>query len=462
MRFSPDIAPIIAGLLSVMFHGLLASLIFVFGSPDYLVDSMILTLSLILAAFGLGYRLAKCNNQLLSLMGLIYIVYFLSLPGLYQLQFDAFPWRDLSTYDPQHIWMASVTVLTGTVFLFLGYLVPVRQKTDDGWTIAGKKRDVVLMQSAILLALLLLALAFALYKFGLGELLSTRGQRGRFAGTRETLAAVGLMVQLPSAIGVMAFIGSVLALRTRTWLSWIVMFICLGANLILNYPLAVARYTFFGMLLAGLFTYVGQWNAKRAGLFFAVFIVSFLTVFQLAGQISRDREVNLDLEIFNPTDYLAHGDLDGFQSVANVTKLVDDRGLSYGNGLLSAALFFVPRAIWTHKEQPTGLAAAQNAGFDFVNVSSPIFSEFYHDFALPGVALGSLLLGLFAKWMERRHVWESFILAAFTIILMRGSLLAVISTPMIAIFGLIFTRFVAQMLLSGNRRERHRRFIPSR
>lgn len=103
-------------------------------------------------------------------------------------------------------------------------------------------------------------------------------------------------------------------------------------------------------------------------------------------------------------------------------------------------MFFVPRSLWEGKALPSGAYTAEKLGYAFTNLSAPAPGELYLEFSYVGVVLGAVAMGyvyrkadtLYAASLAfggiSLHRIQAAMLAGFTIILMRGSLLAVIST----------------------------------
>ena len=136
------------------------------------------------------------------------------------------------------------------------------------------------------------------------------------------------------------------------------------------------------------------------------------------------------------------GDYDAFQQTMNGVVYVDRHGFRSGRQLLSTALFFVPRQVWTSKAEPTGTIIGRDAGYDFLNLSSPAWIEGYIDFSWIGVFAFGFILGLLAGRLERAlvesgsSVWSAIapLYIGYQIIILRGSLLGVV--PYLALWCL--------------------------
>jgi hypothetical protein len=111
--------------------------------------------------------------------------------------------------------------------------------------------------------------------------------------------------------------------------------------------------------------------------------------------------------------------------------------------------FFVPRFFWESKAMPLGIAAADNMGYVYTNLSAPIYAEFYADFGLFSVIILMAILGRSVRSADgfynysinsRRYgvgMLLVSVVAGYLIILLRGSLLGVV--PSIATLFAILT-----------------------
>jgi hypothetical protein len=102
----------------------------------------------------------------------------------------------------------------------------------------------------------------------------------------------------------------------------------------------------------------------------------------------------------------ASDDFDGFQQVINSMQYVHDHGYSLGRYVLSALFFVVPRSLWSWKATPSAIDVAENRGYWFTNLSTPVHIEFYLEFGIIGMLVFAWLLGhLIARidtgWLTR-------------------------------------------------------------
>ena len=119
--------------------------------------------------------------------------------------------------------------------------------------------------------------------------------------------------------------------------------------------------------------------------------------------------------------------------------------------LLSALFFFVPRTVWPQKSIGTGGESAMYEGYPFINISSPLPSEFYVDFGMVGLVVLSTLFGSSSDYAMTisctpRHigsVGQVFFatVAGYIFIILRGSLVGTLGPNIVlslAIIGICY------------------------
>lgn len=381
----------------------------------------------------------------LALMFWLYHTNFLLLPALSQSLHGVFFWSPYKDYRMEDL-LQGCALITAGLFAFQAGTYYGRRKIPVGDAYDSPRHflELPLQANGKVQLLLLLSLG------GIAGLVATWGP-GMFMQLRsedvgiETQHMMGLLMNLPRAVAIGVLLFSV-CLLVQKWrqsrrLQFPVVVILLAAlavNAVVNYPLGLARFWFFGFLISLAWVITPLRTARLRAAFVVGFTAMQFTVFPWFSQITRGSgsiEMNLDAI----REYLHFGDFDAFQTLVNIYLYVRDEGLEFGRNLASVALFIVPRGVWEDKAMPLGVAAAEYMDYHFTNLSAPIYGEFYVDFGLPSLALGLFLMGFMIVWfdgyydrMVRRNssgagVLLTSILAGYLLILLRGSLLAVIS-----------------------------------
>ncbi|MER6344502.1 hypothetical protein ACWC10_09415 [Streptomyces sp. NPDC001595] len=226
-------------------------------------------------------------------------------------------------------------------------------------------------------------------------------------------------------------------------------------NVIVNNPVSRPRFWAGTVLLVLLFAWrrFGSPRAFRAAA--ATLTIGVLFVFPYSDYFRYDEREAVQLltltEQFSTTM-----DYDAFQQMQTGIDYVRDNGFS-PSAALGPALFMVPRTLWPEKPQTTGIELAQYAGYDFHNLSAPLWIETYLWGGAPCVAAVFCLLGLTGRRMDdlRARLGDQPgtlavllvpALAFYQLILLRGSLMAIVG-PLLLLLAvplLITTRAVAR------------------
>jgi hypothetical protein len=251
---------------------------------------------------------------------------------------------------------------------------------------------------------------------GLSGFFTTRASRATllaYSGpVQDDNAADGFLRILPGALALAAaFIALTVALTTRRRGSdpdrgryrVAVGIAVVGVLLLTLYanPFTSSRYISVSGLGA-LALVLTRPRSRRGALVLATFaVVGLLLVYPLAYGF-RDDPQTTDL-LTSPWDAIATNDFDGFQQVVNTLQFVEEHGLSWGAHLTSAALYLVPRSIWTDKARPASLDVAENRGYEFIDLSLPLHAEFYLDTGLIGMVVLMVVVGL--VWARLDDAW---------------------------------------------------------
>lgn len=160
-----------------------------------------------------------------------------------------------------------------------------------------------------------------------------------------------------------------------------------------------------------------------------VISVSLLTIFPFLDNFRRfSDETALSFSI--DYSFLLAGHFDAFQ---NFVRIVHIDFISYGNQLLGAILFWIPRSLWTQKPIGTGHQLAEEAGYEFSNISATWYAEGWANFGFPGAFLFAMLIGFFMGKFDK-YFWEGrfndfykivyLVFLGYIFFLLRGDLLS--------------------------------------
>lgn len=222
--------------------------------------------------------------------------------------------------------------------------------------------------------------------------------------------------------------------RSQVW-TWVLWLALLGANAVVNNPISNPRYWFLTVLLAMLFVFVTpRPGFVRASMVSAV--GASILLFPFMDRFRYAEGANPALESNSWLDTLTLKDYDQVPMLANAVSYAAQEGHTWGGQLLGAALFPVPRSIWPGKPHDTGVVLGQWLGTNNVNLSAPLWAEFWLDFSMVGLAVAFLAFGFVSARVDRIFSLSAAtrdprslvavvvpVLAGYQFILLRGSLL---------------------------------------
>ncbi len=360
----------------------------------------------------------------------LYHLFFFLLPGMIHMARNIFPFYEVS-FEYSTTLPVSSLVLLYSVSTFLGICIGLskRQAAVAPDQIPARK---IRNKDLFLGAMLLLAISI--------PCIAVSGIHvSRLADSSYDDSPLGLILSsLPSSAMFLCAISTFYLMRRNSFSSIFLFAITATIALLVNFPLSLTRFVMFQRIIALTYMIVDLSRVRLKVCLAVVAVVSIFTVFPTIDYFARgDTSASLDI---NPLKYIAEsGDLDGLQSTLNVYEMVQSKGLSWGWQFLGALLSYVPRDIWPQKAYPTGVSAAEFAGYSFTNLSAPLISEIYVDFGAVGLALIPVLVGWFIISLDRRaasmgreqgHILEKFFyggLIGYETIILRGSLIAIIS-----------------------------------
>ncbi|MQY32387.1 hypothetical protein SRB17_03350 [Streptomyces sp. RB17] len=211
-------------------------------------------------------------------------------------------------------------------------------------------------------------------------------------------------------------------------LRWLLLPLLAAVNLIVNNPISKPRFWAGTVLLTLLFS-VPRLCRPRASRALAVAVLAtVLVVFPYSDYFRYDDRHAVSVVSLSE-QFTTKGDYDAFQQVQTGLDYARENGFSPRQAL-GPVFFMVPRSVWPDKPDDTGIALAQYAGYDFLNLSAPLWIESYLWAGPPAVVLVFCLLGVAARRMD--EVRDR--------LLDRPGTVAILVVPAFAFYQLMFLR----------------------
>lgn len=374
----------------------------------------------------------------------VFAYVWLGLAPLAMLATDTYPW---------HYRSSGVTALGAVAVVELGLLA-----YSAGTALAGRRNQgraatappglierVLSRRIAPWRLLVLCALAFGLAAL----LIATQpGRLGAYFTSRQAIAEAGgedssLRSLLTWSLSVPAFWALLGLLRVPRrpggdrWLRgvrWILLPLLVALNVVVNNPISKPRFWAGMVLLALLFSVPRLCRPRAFRVTAAGLIAALLFVFPYSDYFRySDRE---DVAVVSLSEqFTTNGDYDAYQQVQTGLDHARDDGFSPQN-VLGPPLFMVPRSMWPEKPEDTGITLARYAGYDFHNLSAPLWIESYLWAGPFAVIIVFVLLGAFGRRVDdirhrlrdRAGILAALLVPAFAfyqMVFLRGSLLAI-------------------------------------
>lgn len=162
--------------------------------------------------------------------------------------------------------------------------------------------------------------------------------------------------------------------------------------ILVNFPTGLPRFKIAATYLGILLVYKEKIKSKNlfkyTVLFGLLFIFPLINIFRYN---TFEDLLYLNITLPNPSHDFLQGDFDSYSMLARSLIYVRDHGLTFGNQLIGAVLFFIPRSIWENKAIGSGWLIADTEGWSFGNISFPYIGEGYINFGLIGVILFAII-----------------------------------------------------------------------
>lgn len=192
-------------------------------------------------------------------------------------------------------------------------------------------------------------------------------------------------------------------------------------------PASVPRY-YAGTALLAVLAAVGATRTPTRGRVFALTLAFSLVIVFPYASATRTAETLSLADLGGPAQTLTTADYDAFDQINNGVAYVEERGAQRGTQVLGAALFAVPRDLWTSKPIDTGPLLAEYRAYKTTNLSSPLWAEFFVDGGWLGLIIGMGAFGALIRRLDLRALgpYRSTLAAVvpfYLIIVLRGPLL---------------------------------------
>lgn len=211
-------------------------------------------------------------------------------------------------------------------------------------------------------------------------------------------------------------------------------------------PISSPRYIFGTVALAVAAALGAYATVDRFKVVALSAMAGLVTVFPLLDAFRHSTQSGVEAE--SPISSMTSGDFDAFAQLVNTLEFVRVSGITWGNQMLGVFLFWVPRSYWEAKPIDTGILLARFKGYEFENLSAPIWAELFINGGWAFMVLGMFFLGYFLRRLDtgaERFLTTSripptlgCILPFYLLIVLRGSLLTSMAYLLVVLLCVAF------------------------
>lgn len=222
--------------------------------------------------------------------------------------------------------------------------------------------------------------------------------------------------------------------RVLRGLRWILLPLLLAVNAVVNNPVSQPRFWAGTVVLTLVFAASGMRRPRAFRIGAAAILATVLVVFPYSDYFRYTKREPVHV-VSLAEQFTTNGDYDAFQQIQTGIDYVHQDGYAPSRAL-GPPLFFVPRSVWPGKPDDAGIALAKHAGYQFDNLSAPLWVESYMWAGIGSVIAVFGLIGAVGRRVdEARHrlrhrpgTLAALLVPAFAfyqLVLLRGSLMAV-------------------------------------
>lgn len=391
----------------------------------------------------------------------VFIYVWCGVVPLYQVSVGLLPWRILPTFF-QMISCVFMMIMAIAAFEF-GYRKRRNERALSDAAAAGQNAIAEIGELRLILfscVALLMAAYFGPLTTPISSLLSDRAallsEAAELDVTRSARLIQTTLMRIPIFVALLA---NIWFLRSVRWSPAILLLVAIQIPLftLVSFPTAISRAWFGGVVLSFYFLWLFTSQCRALGIRTFAIVLAMFVIYPLA-HYARSSALNtprtLSESIFAT---YTEGSFDVASMTAALFMAADGREfeISFGEQLLAALFFFVPRSVWPDKPVGTGASIGEALDFQFTNLSAPLWIEGYVNFGWIGALLFLFLLGYASRTIERAPRSGSLDMPTFLkiflpgtmFILMRGDLITAVTTigPAV-VFGwlLISPQFVVR------------------
>ena len=345
------------------------------------------------------YVVVSRHCHALSLVQALFFTIFFAAPALVQLSLDQFPWRVV--HQSADLQRGMLVMVGGQMLVWAGFHMwgPRKGKAPPMLPI-----DRSLGFQSLMVWGGLIVIFACMPLLGFNTLFGSRTAISELANEDTTL---GQIVFICRSISISLFAVAIIQWRNRSPAprglnALLLVGLSLLALIIYNNPIASPRYQFLAMVIAVSALFVDMSKPWIKGLITALSLLFVFFFFPVLKLISLGRYADGNTGIFSrdTLNYITSVDFDPYFWIVNTLIYLENNSIRWGESLLGALLFFVPRGIWEGKPIDSGTLVSEGLGYVYTSVSNPLQAEAMMAFGLPGLIAICFLFGRLVRYVE--------------------------------------------------------------
>ncbi len=430
--------------------------------PDAFTDYLPTVLSFIavgIVSFLGLYDAARERAFSLNVSHWTYVLFFLFYAPFVQFLVAQSAYQsDLGVFDHYAIWINCMTLVwCGLYYFFYGSPDLSDKALGTAWDKPHPELVCTGWTYLLVLLVCVASLGAIFVLFGV-EVLLLRGAGSQLTDQTADKSTFLIVNSVCRAIPVVTT-GMLMLTRGKSkFLHWGTFAISALFTLVMNSPVAIARFWFGAILIGFCCLYLHLRKIRITGLWIAVALtLAGLTIFPVLSATRYATSTDQLNQVAVSDDWssnLTSADFDGYSMIIATVEWAKREGPSNGFQLIGNSLFWVPRVLWYDKPVGSGQMVAEYFDMVNTNMAEPMTAEAYVNFGWIGIPIYAFFIARLFAAVDRRYWGKGQrelisvmgitypFLTALTIYFLRGDYLSGVSASLSLLGSAVFVIWI--------------------
>ncbi|KHF38263.1 O-antigen polymerase [Halalkalibacter okhensis] len=443
---------------------LILSVMYVFISTDYTNNDIMVIVTFLINGAIIFFNISRSNKLGYSLNDMVWIfmLVFMFVAPFIQYTNNHFPWWDQSLLNDEILLITNYYIMIFiSIYTIVRYIVIKTHNEHQRKSIKfGEIQNIKLILNLSFFISIVVSV-YIINNIGLINIFSR--------GTASMNLSQTEMLIVSKSLRAFPFITLLLHIMYKHKYGIIYnkfQFIIISILFLLtHFPTGLPRYqiatVYIALLIVIFKEFKNKYILKISILVGLLVVFPFMGMFRSIGIMLISNQVSL---IPNPLEDFLKSDYDAYSMIARSLLYVENEGITFGQQLLGAFLFFIPRSIWPEKPIGSGAMMAQEFNWPFTNVSCPFIGEAYLNFGIIGIVVFAVSLAIILGKFDTIYQHELKntmnisvlkiyypVLIGFLFFLLRGDMLSSFAYMIGYFLPLAFLYFLDKIFISMKR-----------